>query len=172
MRVSPEIELLASDLYIGGQKQSKSATERLINMASSLSSEEQGYLLEKVSRCLNSDEPQWRKQLAWQVIGHVRSSINTGNTGNTYSLIGQPQDSVTAPLQQPPSDPLKSLLRDWLTKRFDFEELKTLCRDMGINPENVAGDTLEGFVRELIDYATRRGAILQLIELGLEVRQN
>lgn len=55
-------------------------------------------------------------------------------------------------------------LRQQLEASFTLEELKTLTFDLGINFDNLAGDTLMVKTRELVNYALRRGLEDELLE--------
>ena len=53
---------------------------------------------------------------------------------------------------------------------FNREDIKTLCFDLGIDFDNLAGDTKEGKARELIWYMKRDGRLPQLIQYIREKR--
>lgn len=61
-------------------------------------------------------------------------------------------------------------LRKLLEAHFDLNGLRDLCFDMGIQYENLSGDTLGAKARELILYCERRLRIGELIETGREAR--
>lgn len=79
---------------------------------------------------------------------------------------GWPSTSPHAPRTGPanPSPPGRGGLRDLplsqlrqlLTERMTREELRTLCFDLGVDPENVRGETKDAFARELIGHFQRR----------------
>lgn len=55
-------------------------------------------------------------------------------------------------------------LRQLLTERLNLEELRTACFDLGIDPDNLAGDSKSARVRELISYLERRRETARLYE--------
>lgn len=57
----------------------------------------------------------------------------------------------------------RTALRRLLAERFDDEELRTLCFDLGVDYEDLAGGTHEARARELVLYLGRRQALPQLI---------
>jgi hypothetical protein len=59
-----------------------------------------------------------------------------------------------------------------IEEAFNLEELCSLCYELKINPENIAGTTLRAKVRELVHYADRRGLINELIKLCRKQRPN
>lgn len=63
-------------------------------------------------------------------------------------------------------------LRKQIKQYFDQKELKSLSFDLDILYEDLAGDTLEDKVRELINYCKRRKNLSQLIKKLHELRPN
>lgn len=63
-------------------------------------------------------------------------------------------------------------LRAQLVALFNTEELQTLCFDLGIDYENLAGSnaTRDQLARNLIAYLSRRGQLDDLIAIGRRVR--
>ncbi|MBE2221374.1 MAG: serine/threonine protein kinase [Anaerolineae bacterium] len=59
-----------------------------------------------------------------------------------------------------------------LNLSFNEEELKTLCYKFGIQYDNIAGNTKEIKIYELIDYVRRRGDLMKFVELVCEERPN
>jgi internalin A len=57
-------------------------------------------------------------------------------------------------------------LRQILVERFDWEELETLCYDLGIDFQSLKGDSKAGKARELIAYLSRRERLNDLITMG------
>jgi hypothetical protein len=55
-------------------------------------------------------------------------------------------------------------LRDFMSKRFDMEELKVLVFDIGVNWDEVAGDWLSVKIASLIGYLQRTGRLGELFE--------
>lgn len=63
-------------------------------------------------------------------------------------------------------------VRRILTEYFSEDELKTLCFDLGIDYENLPGEGKEAKSRELIAYCERCGRLLELMEVGEQLRSN
>lgn len=61
-------------------------------------------------------------------------------------------------------------LREKIRDHFNVDELKTLCQDLGINYENLSGDTLEGKARELVEYGRRHNRIQEIINFCQRAR--
>lgn len=55
---------------------------------------------------------------------------------------------------------------------FNKEELRSLCFDLGINFENVPGETLEVISKELVNFCQRHGRLPELIHRCRELRPN
>lgn len=55
-------------------------------------------------------------------------------------------------------------LRQTLSSRLNSDELRTLCFDMGIDYETLAGSNKPALVRELLLYCERRGKLAELVE--------
>lgn len=65
-----------------------------------------------------------------------------------------------------------SRLREMLTHLLTAGELRTLCFDLGVDYENIAGETKADTARELITYLHRRQRIPDLIRVGRRLRQD
>ncbi len=55
-------------------------------------------------------------------------------------------------------------LRQTLTSRFDREELRTLCFDLGVDYEALPAEGKAGKARELVNYMERREQLAELVE--------
>ena len=63
-------------------------------------------------------------------------------------------------------------LHQILSGFFDEDELQTLCFYLGMDYENLRGETKAGKARELIRRLTNRGRVAELIEVGKQLRPN
>src|SRR5262245_15533549 len=63
-------------------------------------------------------------------------------------------------------------LRQILTIYFDESELRTLCFDLEIDYESLAGQGKRDKARELVAYAARRGRTAELVRLCRDLRPN
>jgi formylglycine-generating enzyme required for sulfatase activity len=61
-------------------------------------------------------------------------------------------------------------LREILVARFNNDELRTLCFDLGIDYDNLGGEGKAGKARELVAFLERRGGTADLIALGQRLR--
>jgi len=61
-------------------------------------------------------------------------------------------------------------LRRIFVSRFDEDELRTLCFDLDLDYDNLAGEGKAGKARELVGYLERHDRIPELIETGRELR--
>lgn len=61
-------------------------------------------------------------------------------------------------------------LRRTLTAGFDMSELRVLCFDVGIDHEDLPGETKADMARELVAYCVRHGQISKLVETGRRLR--
>lgn len=72
--------------------------------------------------------------------------------------------------------PRRGGVRDLLSRRieelFNLEELNSLAVDVGINPEEVPGETLSSRVRALVELSYRRGLLETLSDRVSELRPN
>lgn len=57
----------------------------------------------------------------------------------------------------------RTFLRDCLSRRFDEEELRTLCFDAGVSYDGLGGRGTTGKARELVEHFERRNAVLRLL---------
>jgi len=64
----------------------------------------------------------------------------------------------------------RSSLRQLLIARFDEGELETLCFDLGIDYDDLAGESKADKVRELLEYLVRRNALPELVRVGKATR--
>lgn len=91
--------------------------------------------------------------------GNVAGHIITGDGNKT----GSGYVPSTGPYTPPVLSPTLETLREKISYHFNVGELKNLCQDMNIAYENLAGEGLEGQVRELIAYCERHGRLDTLI---------
>ena len=61
-------------------------------------------------------------------------------------------------------------LHKQIDERFSFSEVRTLCFDMGIDFDNVPGDTKSAFIRNLLVSVAREGRLQELINLVRQER--
>jgi hypothetical protein len=91
-------------------------------------------------------------------LGHSHYFSNLNTTINSFSD-DRPSDSRSL-----------GTLRQNVEKYFNLDELRNLAFDLGINYENLPGETLRAKSRELVDYCQRHNILDDLIELCAELR--
>ena len=63
-------------------------------------------------------------------------------------------------------------LRNAIAQQFDTNEIVLLCADLRVDYDNLAGDTKERKVQELINYLKRRERLPELVKLCRQRRPN
>lgn len=66
----------------------------------------------------------------------------------------------------------RAQIRETLDTFFDDGELRTLCFDLGIDYDNLPGDSKTDKARELVGYCERRGRVVALYEAIYRYRPN
>lgn len=81
-----------------------------------------------------------------------------------------PQPAADAPnIEETLGEPEQKLIR-LLRDNFNLEELKDLCVELGINPEDLPHDRLHSMARELVLYMSRQKKLVELKAQVLELR--
>lgn len=88
------------------------------------------------------------------VIGNVGGSIITGS-GHVIQTGGS-SSSVSLP-------PMLAPLRDKLTRYFNMSELKALCFDLGLAPDDLPGNTRTERAQALVEHSYRHNRLPTLI---------
>ncbi|PIE80903.1 MAG: hypothetical protein CSA11_06670 [Chloroflexi bacterium] len=74
--------------------------------------------------------------------------------------------------QEPKALELLKLLRDCIVNHFNQSEFNELCFDLGINVDNLDGETLSDHARELVLLLNRLGRCPELVLYCREKRPN
>jgi hypothetical protein len=69
-----------------------------------------------------------------------------------------------------PDQNLLIRLRQFFDARFSEDELRTVCFDLGIDYDNLAGVGKAGKARELVAYCQRYGRISMLLAIARQLR--
>ena len=78
-----------------------------------------------------------------------------------------------APLAPTPEEQARlTWLREILDARFDREELRTLCFDLGLNYDDLPGEGRAAKARELVARMHQLGRIPDLIKIGARMRSD
>ena len=80
---------------------------------------------------------------------------------NTSGLASTPHPPMQSDLSLPADT---SMLRRLITERFDLEELRTLCFDLGVDFDSLPGEGKAAKARELVALFARRDGLHQLRE--------
>lgn len=67
---------------------------------------------------------------------------------------------------------LRSELKALLNIHYDMNEIRELCSRLGLDCEQIAGDTKRSKIRELVDFCSRRDLLDRLVENERLVRPN
>ena len=82
----------------------------------------------------------------------------------------RPKEEAPPGTANPAPTAVRTQLRELLSQRFNEEELRTLCFDLGIDYDDLGGGSKAGKARELVDYLKRRGRLADLVNAGKERR--
>jgi len=66
----------------------------------------------------------------------------------------------------------EAAIRGLIVKSFKLDEVETMCADLGISYEDLAGTTLTAKVRELCSYSSRHSRVKDLIDYCVQTRPN
>lgn len=79
---------------------------------------------------------------------------------------------VTAGSVQSAQSPDPAVLRRTLIERYNLEELRTLCFDLGVSYDSLGGEGLESKARELVAFMQRRSELDRLLSAIRSTRGN
>lgn len=75
--------------------------------------------------------------------------------------------------RKPGTSPLqRATLLDQLMAAFDMKELQVLAFKLGVNTEDIAGETVSEFAKGLIEYFERRDRLYVLVDYCQRQRPN
>jgi hypothetical protein len=83
------------------------------------------------------------------------------NVGNTSV-----QGTDVTPEQKTEQLRYRSTLRELLATHFNDQELRTLCFDLGVDYDHLAGEGTGDKARELVAYSERRSCVDELVKVG------
>lgn len=96
------------------------------------------------------------------VQGDIRDAIIAGR--DVHLTVGSSPEPRT-PVPGLPTDSSSLVaLRQIITERFNLEELRTLCFDLGMDWDDLPARGKAGKVRELVDHFARRRSIEELVQ--------
>ncbi|MCW5854042.1 MAG: hypothetical protein KIT87_28500 [Anaerolineae bacterium] len=107
------------------------------------------------------------------VVSGERNVVIDGNvTGGVFALGDHAHLAPSAPPSQAEPfqaepDPEALALFGALSQRFTLDDLLTLCFDLGVNADDLPGETLRAKARELVRLYQRRGR-LAVLRAGVE----
>ncbi len=102
----------------------------------------------------------------WNVGDNLRAFINAVLRTGTPTV--EPASPPPQQENQPASD--RARLRQVLVDRFTMEELRTLCFELYVDYDLLAGETKDGKARELIIYLESRNRLDELVPVGRRTR--
>ena len=153
-------------------------------LASSLASVRRG-VIEDLAQLLNAARP-GMAQVAREALEKLAThddSLSVRNAANTAlgnPIPSPPNPALTKPIPTAnPSPSAMSLtpeqraqLRELLARVFDLDDLRTLVFDLGLNHEDISGDTVRARTRELIAFLEKRERLSELIAWARRERPN
>jgi hypothetical protein len=130
----------------------------------------------KDSKVINADQKPGQGSATTKVDGDISNSTVINVTGdlNIGAALGaaSQQAGAAEAAQATAQDPLKKKLAAVLEDRFSLSEIDTLCFDLGIDAENVRGETKPEKARALIDYCARRKMLDKLVSAIKKIRDH
>jgi hypothetical protein len=102
-------------------------------------------------------------------LGLVRLLRNKLDRPSHFSHLNNVINSFTGPNVGGQASGLTTLRRN-IERHFSLEELKSLCFDLGVKYDNLAGQTLSAKSVELVSYCQRYSLLSNLIELCAQLR--
>jgi hypothetical protein len=123
------------------------------------------------STVVTADPSQQHGSATTKVGGAISGSTVITTTGhvNIGQIVGaaaQPQQGATTPNRRTvglPPDPSRTEVLDALTTHFNLSELETLCFDLRIDADSVAGADKMTKARNLVTYCERRQRFADLV---------
>lgn len=111
-----------------------------------------------------------------EIVEQISEVVQTAETGGSaaQTLEGTQSSAVfqTAPVQKSLPSNRNSLLtlRDNLNTYFSLSEIRTLCFDLGIDYEDLGGDSKNDKVMNLVQFMQRHGRLQELEDLVRQER--
>ena len=111
--------------------------------------------------------------------GGNRYNVNIGGNVSDKVAVGSditqmdgvsPATVATTGVEHRPLSPAQARLRRLLGRHFNEDELRELALDLGLDYEDLAGDSKRAKVRELVLYFERRQLLDELVEAVKERR--
>jgi len=111
------------------------------------------------------------------VVDEMGHSMSFPLPSPALAVLGALSDDVATEVVRAPEEKGERLdsrarLRQALTTHFSAEELRTLCFDLGVDYENLAGEGKADTARELVAHLERHGRIPDLIAIASKQRPN
>lgn len=109
-------------------------------------------------------------------LAHFQAALNQAIDGANALIAQLAEAGVTTPVWiptviEPIALPLdRVVLQDQLRRRFNVEELDDIAQRLGINPDDIVGQTRQKRARELVDMAERLDVLDDLLEVARELR--
>jgi tetratricopeptide (TPR) repeat protein len=94
-----------------------------------------------------------------RLLQESETTFGSNQTGPSTSKLSQPASTTVQP-----DESTDTMMRRVLVQRFSFEELRTLCTDLRVNFNDLAGEGQEAKARELIAYLERRERLGELLK--------
>jgi hypothetical protein len=102
------------------------------------------------------------------LVAEISEAVQKPDLGS--STFQTPVDAYPVSKSIPSSQNSMLLLRNNLNNYFSESELRSLCFDLAVDYENLAGSTKNIKIQELITFMQRRGRLSELTELARGLR--
>ncbi|MCA9942348.1 MAG: hypothetical protein KC449_02655, partial [Anaerolineales bacterium] len=121
----------------------------------------------------------FREMIERQTLGvrenaHIRTLTAVSNwldiTDSARSMIPNKEQDASKTISTDPTRQKLTLLRKLLIQHFSLDELQVLCFDLGLDYEELPGDTRTTKMHDLIEYLQRRGELTRLLTKVTEQR--
>lgn len=99
----------------------------------------------------------------------VRRQADVNALGRSQAQLHELMNHLLSKPQTLPAEML-SRLREFLVERYNVEELKTLCADLSVDYDNLAGGAKESKARELVLYLQRVDRLTELMQIVQKTR--
>lgn len=101
-------------------------------------------------------------------------SKNPGQYAQYIAAIHQPSfgNGVRQPVNEQQGSATSGTFRDELSRCFGLNDLRDLCFQLGVNDEDIGGETKGMFMLNMIGYFQRRNRYAELVTMAQKVRPN
>lgn len=105
-------------------------------------------------RMVEPTVPEWFDKIVVRMLSDEPgfSDKDASDPSKRYTNMGHLLEAIKLPYRL-----VSRELLDKMGECFNFEEMRTMCYDLGVDHENIRGDDKKSYMREVIGYFQRRG---------------